>query len=101
MDVIGDGDIPNHAKDVVYGLREGRRAAVREMALSIRESLAATHHPKRDDPLSLIRHEYCSCGAMEVFLDTDGYNPIEPVHSPCTTVNAIESVLQTFEGETR
>ena len=67
-------------------------------ALSALDAVLAQHQPKTDERGSLIDWVFCSCGAMEVHLDDDGYNSIGPAKYPCATRRAITERIDIKEG---
>lgn len=69
-------------------------ATIPTLITALEEALAF-HHPQTDGPFSLVTWEYCSCGAMERFYDTEEQcSSVGPARYPCAEVRAIRAVLQ-------
>lgn len=54
------------------------------------KQVRALHRPKTDGVGSLIDWEYCSCGVMETYEDSDGRMTIGPARYPCATIRALD-----------
>lgn len=86
--------------DVPWLLAEVARVARERDALAATmERVRALHTPKRDEPWSLVQHEFCSCGAMETYTADDGYPAIGPAHYPCPTVRALDGERTATPGD--
>lgn len=68
-------------------------------AVEATKILLEGHQPKKDPAWSLIQHEYCSCGAFETYIDTDGYPTLGPAHYPCKQRLLLEELLAILEGD--
>lgn len=68
-------------------------------AIEATKLLLEEHKPMDDGPYSIIQHTYCSCGAYESYIASDGYRSIGPVKFPCKQRKMLEELLLILEGD--